>query len=231
MFIQTIAFLLAGSASAVSQDTIVVGHKALQGASIHLGVDTTDVFVERDGKRQLVSSGVEKVLRTKDGILVVYESQSRRGPSIDSVTISASTFAPVRHVEAFGSDGAVLSYRAGRLTGSKKDSAGTREVDVAVAPNRFDFSVLTQITRALPATAGYEAVILTYDVAPMKEKAVTYRVLAQERITFKGAEVNAWKTETDFGTHKVSRWMDPKTHRDIRWEIVAPNMHMIGEPK
>ena len=230
MLIYTIAFLIAGSAPA-SSDTIVVGHKSLRGATLQLGVDTTEVFVERDGKRQLVSTGVEKVLQTKDGILVVYESQSRRGPAIDSVTISASTFAPVRHVESFGKDGATLAYRGGRLTGSKTDSTGTRTVDVAVDPTRFDFSVLTQITRALPASVGYEAVILTYDVAPMKEKSVTYRVVAQERITFKGAEVNAFKTETDFGTHKVSRWMDPKTHRDIKWEIVAPNMHMIGEPK
>ena len=225
MLIQAVVLLLS-----VSPDTIVVGHSKLN-VALHVGSDTTEVFVERDGKRQLVNTGVEKILKTSDGYVVVFEGQSRRGVSIDSVTVSAATLAPVRHVEVFGKDGATLAYRAGRLTGTKTDSNGTRPVDVAVPTNRFDFSVLTYITGGLPATAGYEAVILTYDVAPMKEKAVTYRVVAQERISWKGADVNAWKTLTDFGTHQVTRWMDPKTHRDLQWEIVAPNMHMIGVTK
>ncbi|HUQ84597.1 MAG TPA: hypothetical protein VM076_25815 [Gemmatimonadaceae bacterium] len=225
MFIHAFALLLS-----VPSDTIVVGHSKLN-AALHVGSDTTEVYMERDGKRQLVNTGVEKVLKTSDGYVVVFEGQSRRGVSIDSVTISGSTLAPIRHVEAFGKDGATLAFRAGRLTGTKTDSTGTHPVDIAVPANRFDFSVLTHITRSLPASAGYEAVILTYDVAPMKERSVTYKVVGQDHITWKGADVNAWKTVTDFGTHQVTRWMDPKSHRDLQWEIVAPNMHMIGVTK
>lgn len=221
-----LAFILA------SQDTIVVGHHALRAREPHVGVDTTDVFVERDGKRQLINSGIEKVSRTKDGYLVVYESRTPRGPMLDSITIAASTLAPIRHVEAFGNAGAVLSYGSGRLTGTQVDTTGAKKpVDVAVDPKRFDFSILTQITRMLPAEVGYNAVILTYDVSPMKEKAINYRVVGQEKVTWKGAEVNAMKTVTDFGTHQVSRWMDPKTRRDLKWEIKSPTMHMTGETR
>src|SRR5690349_11910962 len=136
MLIHAFALLIS-----LSPDTIVVGHSRLN-ATLHVGVDTTDVFVERDGKRQLVNSGIEKVSRTKDGYLVVYESQTRRGPMLDSITL-APTLAPIRHVEAFGNSGAVLSYGGGRLTGTQTDTTGAKKaVDVAVDPKRFDFSVL-----------------------------------------------------------------------------------------
>ena len=217
--------------ASTATDTIVVGHAVLRAASPAMGTDTTEIFVERDGKRQLVSTGIEKVSRTSDGILVVYESQSRRGAMLDSITMTPGAFAPTRHVEAFPGKRATLTYRGGRLTGTSTDSTGEHAVDVAVGTNRFDFSVLTLITRALPAKAGYEAVILTYDISPMQERAVTYRVVGEDHITWHGGDVTAWKTITDFGTHQVTRWMDARTRRDLQWEIKSPAMHMIGVTK
>jgi len=224
------AFIRLPSAPSAT-DTIVVGHAVLRSAQPAIGTDTTEIFVERDGKRQLVSSGIEKVSRTSDGILVVYESQTRRGAILDSITVASGTFGPTRHVEVFPDKRAILTYRGGRLTGTNTDSTGAHAVDVAVAENRFDFSVLTLITRALPAKAGYEAVILTYDISPMKERAVTYRVVGEEQIKWHGGDVTAWKTITDFGTHQVTRWMDARTRRDLQWEIKSPAMHMMGVTK
>jgi hypothetical protein len=219
------------SAFVLAADTITVGHPSLKAVAPRFGVDTTEIYVERDGKRQLINTGVQAVSKTADGILVAFFSRGRNGPSIDSVTISPSTMAPIRHVESFGDKQATFAFRDGRITGTSKDSTGEHAVDVQVGANRFDFSVVQQVTRALPLVAGYEATILTYDVALMKERSVGYKVVSEDKLTWHGSEVAAWKTITAFDTHQVTRYIDAKTRRDLQWEITAPNMHMIGITK
>ena len=237
MLIQLIASAIALSVAPIQPpqtspaDTITVGHRALGGRTPRLGVDTTEIYVDRDGKRQLINTGITQVTRTSDGILVVFVSRGRNGLSLDSITIDPKTYAPLRHVETFPDKHSTLAFGNGRLTGSSKDSTGEHAVDVAVAARLFDFSVVQQISSALPLEPGYEAVILAYDVSPMKERAITYRVLSPEHITWHGGDVATWKTVMDFGTHQVTRWVDAKTRRDLQWDITAPNMHMVGITK
>src|SRR4051812_11016384 len=94
-------------------DTITVGHKSLRAQAPRLGTDTTEIYMERDGKRQLVSTGIEEVTKTADGVLVVFTGRSRNGLSIDSVTISPTTFAPIRHVEALPEKQATYRFAGG----------------------------------------------------------------------------------------------------------------------
>ena len=158
--------------------------------------------MERDGKRQMISTGIESVSKAADGILlVVFDGQSRNGVSIDSVTISPTTLAPIRHVEAFTGQQATYAFNGGKLTGTSKDSTGEHAIDKTIDPGRFDFSVVQHVTNALPLTAGYEATILAYDVAQHKERSVGYRVVSQDHLTWHGGDV------------------------------AAPNMHMIGVTK
>ena len=204
-------------------DTITVGHKSLRGQTPRLGVDTTEIFMERDGKRQMISTGIESVSKTAEGILVVFYGQSRNGVSIDSVTISPTTLAPIRHVEAFTGQQATYAFNGGKLTGTSKDSTGEHAIDKTIDAGRFDFSVVQQVTNALPLTAGYEATILAYDVAQHKERSVGYTVVSQDHLTWHGGDVAAWKTVMDLGTHQVTRWIDARTRRDLQLEINAPN--------
>lgn len=212
----------------VPADTIVTGHAAVRDATIRTGTDTTEIFGTRDGKRQRVATGIQSVTRTAGGYLVVHTSQGRGGLSIDSVTIATSTLAPLRHTEAFLGRTTNLTYAGGRVTGTATDSGVTKAIDIPVPAGRFDFSTLQQVTASLPLATGYEAVVLTYDVATKKERAIGFSVAGREAISWGGAEVDAFKTVTDFTTHKVTRWIDAKTRRDLRWEIVMPGMTMEG---
>ena len=212
----------------IAVDTITVGHPALRGKTVEPGVDTTEVFIERDGKLQLVNTSIEEVSTTPNGILVVFIGKGRQGVSLDSVTINRTTFAPIRHVEAFPGKNATYTFARSRITGSSKDSTGEHKTDAALRDGIFDFSVVQQVMRLLPLKVGYEAAILSYDVAQLKERTVIYRVTGEERLTINGKEYASFKTVMDVGTHKVTRWVDATTHRDLKWDVALPNMHMVG---
>jgi hypothetical protein len=228
MLIQLVAAALALSTSRVAADTITVGHALLRGQTIATGVDTTDVFVERDGKLQLINTSIEEISTTSNGILVVFIGKGRQGVALDSVTINRSTFAPIRHVEVFPGKSATYAFARARVSGSSKDSIGEHKTDAAIRDGLFDFSVVQQVTRLLPLKTGYEAVILAYDVAQLKERAVVYRVGVEERLTINGNEYATFKTVMDLGTHQVTRWVDAKTHADLKWDVAVANMHMVG---
>ena len=230
MLIQLVATALALSTHPrpAAADTITVGHALLRGKTIETGVDTTDVFAERDGKLQLINTSIEEISTTPNGILVVFIGKGRQGVALDSVTINRTTFAPLRHVEAFHGKNATYAFARARVTGSSKDSTGEHKTDAAIRDGLFDFSVVQQVTRMLPLTTGYEAVILSYDVAQLKERAVTFRVGAAERLTIGGKDYATFKTVMDLGTHQVTRWIDAKTHADLKWDLTVPNVHMVG---
>ena len=230
MLIQLVvtALVLSTQPRPAAADTITVGHALLRGKTMTTGVDTTDVFVERDGKLQLINTSIEEVSTTPNGILVVFIGKGRQGISLDSVTINRSTFAPLRHVEAFPGKTATYAVARARITGSSKDSTGEHKADSAIRDGLFDFSVVQQVTRMLPLQTGYEAVILSYDVAQMRERAVTFRVGAEERLTINGKDYSTFKTVMDLGTHQVTRWLDAKTHADLKWDLAVANMHMVG---
>jgi len=228
MLIQLVAIALAAHTRATAPDTILVGHPVLRGKSISTGVDTTDVFIERDGKLQLINTSIEEVSNTPSGILVVFIGKGRQGVSLDSVTLHPTTFAPLRHIEAFPGKNASYTFARARLTGSSTDSTGEHKTDVTIREGVFDFSVVQQVTRALPLKTGYEAVVLSYDVAQMKQRPVIYRVMAEERLTINGQDYSAFKTVMDLGTHQVTRWVDGKTRADLKWDVTLPNMHMVG---
>jgi len=213
-------------------DTITVGHPALRGQALKLGADTMEVFIEREGKLQLVQTSIQEISNTPDGILVVFLGKGRDGLLIDSVLVSPITLAPIRHIEAFpnGKRGR-YEFSRGHVTGASTDSTGEHKVDSAIRDGVFDFSVVQQVTAVLPFSAGYEAVVLSYDVAQTKERAVAFRVIGEERLTIKGQEYAAWKTVMKLDTHEVTRWIDSRTRRDLKVEVSMPNMHMVGLPK
>jgi len=228
MLIHLVAAALALSTPPAAADTITVGHTLLRGKTVATGVDTTDVFVERDGKLQLINTSIEEVSTTPNGILVVFIGKGRQGVSLDSVTINRTTFAPIRHVEAFPGKNGTYSFARARVTGSSKDSTGEHRTDATIREGLFDFSVVQQVTRLLPLETGYEAVILSYDVAQLEERAVTFRVGEAERLTINGRQYDTFKTVMDLGTHQVNRWIDAKTHADLKWDLSVANMHMVG---
>jgi hypothetical protein len=237
MLINAVAQALALAAAAPSHpsppvtDTIVVGHSSLRVPGPRIGVDTIELYAERNGQRQLVATEIQSVSRVADSLLVVYTTQSRGGNSIDSVTVLAQTFAPVRHVEILPERRATYRFHAGRLVGTSTDSTGDHVVDVPAASNLLDFSVLHQITGVLPLATAYAAVIMTYDVSVQKQRPVEFRVIGQEQITWHATDVVAWRTVADFGTHTVTRWIDARTRRELQWEITMPNTHMTGVTK
>lgn len=212
-------------------DTIVVGHPALRGVMLTPRTDTTEVYVTQNGTRRLVSTSVQTVSRVPEGYLVVQVGRGRNGISIDSTTLSAATFAPIRHVEAMPDRRSTFTFANGGLTGPLTDSTGTHAIDERVPVNRFDFSTIGEIANHLPFAAGYEAVIVAYDVFTLKDRTVTVSVSGRETRSWKGREIDAWKTVTDFGTHRVTRWVDPESRRDLRWEISMQGMLMEGTLK
>jgi hypothetical protein len=239
MLIQLVATAVALSASAgdgrarsAAVDTITAGHPSLRGKTFRLGTDTMEVFIEREGKLQLVQTGIQEISNAPDGVLVVFLGRGRDGLLIDSVLVSPTTFAPIRHVEAFpNGKGGRYAFSRGRVTGASTDSTGEHKVDSPIRDGVFDFSVVQQVTAVLPFAAGYEAVVLSYDVAQKKERAVAFRVVGEERLTIRGQDYSAWKTIMKLDTHEVTRWIDPKTRRDLKVEVSLPNMHMVGLPK
>jgi len=214
-----------------SSDTITVGHPALRGASLTLGTDTTEVYVVRDGTRKLVSTSTVNVARAGENYVVVFIGPTRAGATIDSVVISATTLAPVRHVEVMPDHRATFNFSQGRITGNR-DSAGVKAaIDLSVAENRFDFSVLQSVMDRLPLSQGYSAIVLAYDVSTRKDRAVTVSVVGKEAVEAAGASTDAWKTSVDFGTHQVTRWIAIADRRELRWEISRGEMKMEGLTK
>ncbi|MEP6778779.1 MAG: hypothetical protein ABJC26_02740 [Gemmatimonadaceae bacterium] len=209
-------------------DTILAGNTALNHTAPFIGADTTEVYAIRDGKRQLISTDVQVTSRITNGFLVVFTGQSTLGKSIDSVSMAAGTLAPLRHVEILPKHSAAFIFGDSQLTGIVNDSTGTHNVNIALRANVLDFSIISAATNCLPLSTGYAAVILTYDVARRAEVAVGFAVAAREKIRWHDHDVETWKTITDLGTHKITRWTDVASRRDVRWEINTSQMHIEG---
>jgi hypothetical protein len=229
LFVTLLAILAATLPSPV--DTIVVGHSSLRGVSLALGTDTTEVFVVQNGSRRLVTTATLSVARTGATYVVVFVGKVKGGEAIDSVVLSAATLAPLRHVEVMPDHHATFVFDNGRVTGTSDSAGVTTPIDLSIGVERFDFSVLQQVMDQLPLAQGYSAVVLSYDVATRKERAVNLRVVGKESLEVDGATVEAWKTVVDFGTHQVTRWIAVSGRRELRWEISRPGMRMEGRTK
>jgi len=226
----TLLALLAATA-VPSADTIVVGDASLRGATLALGTDTTEVYVVRDSTRRLVSTATLSVARIGRTYVVVFVGQTKAGAAIDSVFMSAESLRPIRHVEVMPDHRATFAFGNGKVTGTSDSAGVSTPIDLAVGKERFDFSVLQQVMDRLPLADGYSAVLLAYDVAQRKDRAVNLTVVGKESLTVDGAPVEAWKTIVDFGTHQVTRWIAVDGRREVRWEISRQGMTMEGRTK
>lgn len=226
----TLLALLTATATA-GADTIVVGHSSLRGVTLALGTDTTEIYVVRDSTRRLVSTATLNVARVGKAYVVVFVGQTRTGAAIDSVFMSAETLRPIRHVEVMPDHRATFAFGDGKVTGTSDSAGVSTPIDLTVGKERFDFSVLQQVMDRLPLAEGYSAVVLAYDVAQRKDRAVNLTVAGKESLTVDGASVEVWKTVVDFGTHQVTRWIAVDGRREVRWELSRQGMTMEGRTK
>jgi hypothetical protein len=213
-------------------DTIRAGDPRLAALGLAARVDTTDNwFVSPAGERRLGVLYVETITATPGGFLVVERNlrPDGRQVTLDSIEVDARTLAPRWHADVTPRGSRRVVFAGGRATGTAVDSAGrSTPVDEPVPAGALDYSVQSLVTPRLPLRAGYRAVLQTYDIT-RGPQTVALRVLGEEELAPAGPRT--WKIEVDYGTFRVTQWVDQKARRTVRTRVVRPGMELIAEPR
>jgi hypothetical protein len=152
-----------------------------------------------------------------------------RQVTLDSIEVDARTLAPRWHADVTPRGSRRVVFAGGRATGTAVDSAGrSTPVDEPVPAGALDYSVQSLVTPRLPLRAGYRAVLQTYDIT-RGPQTVALRVLGEEELAPAGPRT--WKIEVDYGTFRVTQWVDQKARRTVRTRVVRPGMELIAEPR
>jgi hypothetical protein len=225
-----VAMLVAVSSPARAQaDTIRAG---IAGPlELRVGTDTSDTYAVRGGERRKVMTYVETVSETPEGYLIVGTNVRPDGAvfSVDSLTVSRGTLAPLRHADQGPQGRMSVRYVDGRLAGSSTDTAGiAAPVDLVVADGAFDYSLANRVINLLPLRAGYAGVVIAHDIrrGPVP---LSFAVTGEEAVAAGESTTRAWVVEVDLGRAKARRWIAQDTRRDLRTQVSFPGGEMVAE--
>jgi hypothetical protein len=214
----------AQQACAAGETTLRVGDPRL--ASFTPPADTVDMWMQQDTVTRPVGVYTQTVQRAEHGgqpaWVIVQQSQMGARMLLDSITVRAGTFAPLRHVADTPAHDADVRFAGGRATGTLADSANTKQVDAEVSAAAFDHSIASLFLRAIPLCQGLKIRAETYDVTrgPVGFDAT---VVGRERVEIKGRTWDAWVVEVEAGAARPRLYFDPATGREVGWTLAYPD--------
>jgi hypothetical protein len=211
-------------------DTVRVGDVSVP-AQLGAAADTVDNYVVQAGERRLTGSTIETRSAIPEGWLIVQENRSVDGTllSLDSIVVDGDTWATISHGDVTRAGRRHVTFSDGWMRGVDVDSLGNeRPVAERVPSGLFDYSLFTLVADQLPLAVGFKTTVATYDITrgPVY---VPLEVMAAEDVTVDGTKLEAWKTRVDLGPSSVTRWIDRKTRREIRWSVDIGGREMVGE--
>jgi hypothetical protein len=189
-------------------------------------VDTVDMWMQRDTMTRPMGYFAQTAQRVEHGgqpaWVIVQHSQMGPRMILDSITVRAGTFAPLRHVAETPVHDADVRFAGGRATGTVADSASTKQVDAAVSAAAFDHSIASLFLRAIPLCQGLKIRAETYDVTrgPVGFSAT---VLGREQVEIRGRTWDAWVVEVEAGNNRPRLYFDPATGREVGWTLNYPD--------
>jgi hypothetical protein len=188
--------------------------------------DTVDMWMQRDTTLRPMGVFTQHVRRVEhDGgpaWMIVQHSQMGPRMLLDSITVRAGTFAPLRHVADTPAHDVNVRFAGGRATGTVVDSAHTKQVDDAVSAAAFDHSMASILLRAIPLCEGLKIRAETYDVTS-GAKGFSATVLGREQVEFRGRTWDAWAVEVEAGAARPRLYFDPATGREVGWVLSYPD--------
>lgn len=206
------------------ETTLRVGDARLAGFTPS-AVDTVDMWMERDTEIRPLGVYTQHVERIQhDGgpaFLVVQRTEMPGRTMLDSVTVRAGSFAPLRHVAATPVHTADVRFAAGRVAGTVADSGNARAVDAVVSGGALDYSVASMALQAVPLCEGTVVKIETYDVA-RGPVLTTARVVGAETVTLRGRAWGVWAVDYEFGAGTSRLYVDRATGRQVGWMTSLP---------
>lgn len=224
------AALLPGAAEAqgacAAGETRVAAGDARLAAFVPEAADTVDMWVERDTAVTPMGTYFQHVAPVKagggDAWLVVQRTEMRGRTMVDSVTVRAGSWAPLRHAAVLPGHTADLAFADGRVRGTVADSGRARAVDTLVAPSALDYSIVSVVLPALPLCEGRVVRFDAYDVGrgPVSPTAT---VVGAERVTLRGKTWDAWAVDFDTGRGTSRLYVDRATGRQVGWMVRFPD--------
>jgi hypothetical protein len=213
-------------------DTLHVSDPLLGSPSLRLGTDTVDTYVINAGDRRFIGVFVQTIRETSDGYLVIQRNERPSGEllSLDTIALERGSLATQWHGDVTRAGWRHVAFANGRMRGILVDSAGASHViDEAVPDAHFDYSVYGLITNQLPLAGLDHVVLATYDIARGPQY-VPLAILGPESLDWKGESVQAWRLDTELAPGwMVSRWVEAKGRRELRWLVKSGSREMIGE--
>jgi hypothetical protein len=215
----------AQQACAAGETTLRVGDPRLASWTPP-AVDTVDMWMQRDSMTRPMGVFTQTVRRAEHGgqpaWVIVQHSQMGPRMILDSITVRAGTFAPLRHVAETPVHDADVRFAGGRATGTVADSARTRQVDAEVSAAAFDHSIASIFLRAIPLCQGLKIRAETYDVTrgPVGFSAT---VVGREQVEIRGRTWDAWVVEVEAGNNRPRLYFDPATGREVGWTLNYPD--------
>lgn len=188
--------------------------------------DTVDMWIEQDTTVQPIGVYTQHVSRVEhDGQpawLVVQSTAMQGREMVDSVTVRAGTFAPLRHVAATPMYSADVRFGGGKAVGTRSANGQSQAVDAAVGAGAFDYSVVSLVLGAVPLCEGVTARLETHDITrgPVP---VTVRVAAPETVTLRGRTFDVWPVDVDMGMGTSRLYVDRATGREVGWMVRFPD--------
>jgi hypothetical protein len=229
-------FAVAGGLGAQQVDTVRVGSRALEGATLIAGSYTLASFERTDDRETRISATTQSVTHDRHGDLNVYRIHTTHvtesgDTTVASIVVSGVDFALVHHRVKASRDSTAVTAGMRHLTGwvvlpdepiQLIDQRLTRPV----------FPVEGQIPwlfPLLPLAEGYAAAIPHYSQWERGEEWKTIRVIGSERLERNGRGRDCWKVDGGelFPGYRVTYWVDKDTRRVV--EGVARGAE--GEPE
>jgi hypothetical protein len=188
--------------------------------------DTVDMWMQRDtmvrpmGVYTLHTHAVEH--GGLPAFLMVQRSQMGPRAIVDSITVRAGTYAPLRHVAETPAHKVDVRFDAGRVAGTLADSSGAKPVDQEVGPAAFDHSIASLFLSAIPLCEGLKVRAETYDVT-RGPQSFAATVVGREEVEIRGRTWDAWVVEVEAGEARPRLYFDVETGREVGWVLSYPD--------
>ena len=188
--------------------------------------DTSEVWMERDTATRPIGTFVESVTPVRHGgeaaYLIVQRMEVGRGVILDSITVRAGTFAPLRHAASTPRGSHRIEFSGGDVRGTAADSAGTHPVNAKLARPAFDYSLASFLLQGVPLCEGLTLRIPLYEHARGEVQGVA-RVAGAGTIQLRGRSYDVWNVDMDVGIGTISRqYVERSTGRLVGWSVDLP---------
>lgn len=188
--------------------------------------DTSEVWMQRDTATRRVGTFVESVTPVRHGgepaFLIVQRMEVAGGVILDSITVRAGTFAPLRHAASTPRGSHRIEFSGAEVRGTAADSAGTHPVSARLARPAFDYSLASFLLQGVPLCEGLTLRIPLYEHARGEVQGVA-RVVGAGTVQLRGRSYDVWNVDMDLGIGTIARqYVERSTGRLVGWSVDLP---------